>query len=103
MWSMASCIIPVVREWLRIGPRFRKFLIGLAITVAVAAVGGFVYYELLKAGYVRYGKYDRRERGALKVGAPAPDLDLTMYDGSAVRLSQLWGAQPVFVVFGSCT
>lgn len=81
----------------------KKILIGSAITLAVVAAGGFAYYELLKAGYVRYGKYDRRERGSLKVGQAAPDLDLTMYDGSAVRLSQLWGAQPVFVVFGSCT
>ena len=83
--------------------RKKKILVRSAITLAVVAVGGFVYYELLKAGYVRYGKYDRRERGSLKVGQVAPDLELTMYDGSAVRLSQLWGGQPVFVVFGSCT
>jgi len=56
------------------------------------------------AKFVHYGKYDHRERGSLQVGGQAPDLDLTMYDGSSVRLSQLWGgAQPVFVVFGSCT
>jgi hypothetical protein len=83
--------------------RARKILIGAAIGIAVVAAGGFTYYELLKAGFVRYGKYDRRERGSLKVGGVAPDLDLAMYDGSSVRLSQLWGAQPVFVVFGSCT
>ena len=83
--------------------RKKKVWIASAITVAVVAAGALVYYELLKAGYVRYGKYDRRERGSLKVGQAAPDLELTMYDGSAVRMSQLWGAQPVFVVFGSCT
>lgn len=83
--------------------RARKILIGAAIGLAVVAAGGLTYYELLKAGFVHYGKYDRRERGSLKVGGVAPDLDLTMYDGSSVRLSQLWGAQPVFVVFGSCT
>jgi hypothetical protein len=83
--------------------RKKKVLIGSAIAVAVLAAGGLGYYELLKEGYVHYGKYDRRERGSLKVGQTAPDLALTMYDGSAVRLSQLWGAQPVFVVFGSCT
>ena len=83
--------------------RARKILIGAAIGLAVVAAGGLTYYELLKAGFVHYGKYDRRERGSLKVGGQSPDLDLTMYDGSSVRLSQLWGAQPVFVVFGSCT
>jgi hypothetical protein len=81
----------------------KKILIRSAIALAVLAAGGLVYYELMKAGFIRYNRFDRRERGSLKVGALAPDLQLTMYDGSPVRLSQLWGAQPVFVVFGSCT
>jgi hypothetical protein len=82
----------------------RKAGIGFLATVVVVAVAGLAYYELMKAGFIRYNKYDRRERGSLKVGGQSPDLDLTMYDGSSVRLSQLWsGAQPVFVVFGSCT
>jgi len=71
--------------------------------LVVAAALAFTYYQLLKAGIVHYGRYDRREKGSLVVGATAPDLDLTMYDGARIRLSQLWGAQPVFVVFGSCT
>jgi hypothetical protein len=84
--------------------RARKILIGVAIGAAVMAAGGLAYDQLQKAGFVHYGKYDHRERGSLQVGGQAPDLDLTMYDGSSVRLSQLWGgAQPVFVVFGSCT
>jgi hypothetical protein len=81
----------------------RKILIGVGIGLAVVAAGGVIYYELLKAAFVHNGKYDRRERGSLKVGGQAPDLDLKMFDGTPVRLSQLWGAQPVFVVFGSCT
>ena len=84
--------------------RARKILIGVAIGAAVVASGGLTYDQLQKAGFVHYGRYDHRERGSLQVGGQAPDLDLTMYDGSSVRLSQLWGgAQPVFVVFGSCT
>jgi hypothetical protein len=83
--------------------RWKKALVASAIVVAVLAAGGFTYYELLKAGFVHYGKYDHRDRGSLKVGAAAPDLDLTMYDGSPVKLSKLWGERPVFLVFGSCT
>lgn len=78
-------------------------MIGAAVTLSVAAVGFFTWYQLVKAGVLRYNKYDRRERGTLAVGATAPDLVLTMYDGSSVRLSELWKAQPVFLVFGSCT
>ena len=86
--------IPAVRK---------KALILVAIGLGVVAAGGLTYYQLLKAGFVHYGKYDHRDRGTLKVGAAAPDLDLTMYDGSPVRLSQLWSERPVFLVFGSCT
>src|SRR5438445_5645682 len=112
MWSMARSSerffnAPSVRATPRGGStiaavkRWRKALIASA--VAVLAAGGFTYYQLLKAGIVHYGRYDHRDRGSLNVGAAAPDLDLTMYDGSPVRLSQLWGERPVFLVFGSCT
>jgi hypothetical protein len=80
-----------------------KILIGAAVAAAVVALGVFVYFQLVKAGVLRYNKYDRRERGSLAVGDVAPDLALTMYDGTPVRLSELWGSRPVFLVFGSCT
>jgi hypothetical protein len=70
---------------------------------AVGALGFFVWYQLVKAGVLRYNKYDRREKGTLRVGHVAPDLALTMYDGSPLRLSELWRTKPVFLVFGSCT
>ena len=69
----------------------------------LAGAGLFMRYQLVKAGVLRYNKYDRRERGSLVVGATAPDLELAMYDGSSVRLSKLWETKPVFLVFGSCT
>ena len=81
----------------------RKILVGAAIAAAVAVLGGLVYYQLVKAGVLRYNKYDRRERGSLSVGDNAPDLALTMYDGTPLQLSELWRARPVFLVFGSCT
>ena len=81
----------------------RKVLIRVAIGLAVVAAGGLTYYQLLKAGFVHYGKYDHRDRGTLRKGGAAPDLDLTMYDGTPMRLSRLWAQRPVFLVFGSCT
>jgi cytochrome oxidase Cu insertion factor (SCO1/SenC/PrrC family) len=85
-------------------PKRKKVLIAAAACVGVAALGGFAYMQLMKKGWIKYNKYDRREEGRLRVGDTAPDLDLTMYDGAPVRLSSLWGSgKPLFLVFGSCT
>jgi hypothetical protein len=81
----------------------RKVLMGAALVAALAVAAFFTWYQLVKAGILRYNKYDRREKGELRVGGDAPDLALTAYDGSPRRLSELWRAQPAFLVFGSCT
>jgi hypothetical protein len=73
------------------------------VGVVVGAVGWLTYMELVKKGILRYNRYDRRVEGTLKVGHQAPDVTLTMYDGSDVRLSTLWKAKPVVLIFGSCT
>jgi hypothetical protein len=59
--------------------------------------------KLVEAGWLRYNKWDRREQGALRVGQPAPDLELPLLDQGSLRLSELWRERPVFLVFGSCT
>ena len=80
-----------------------KVLIAVAAGLGVA-LGGFVYMQLVKKGYIKYNEYDRRVEGRLRVGDTAPDLELSMYDGAPVRLSSLWGdGKPLFLVFGSCT
>lgn len=76
---------------------------GALIVLAVAAAGGLAYMKLVEKGYLRYNKWDRRVRGTLRVGDQAPDLELTWYDGSRLRLSSLWRTKPAVLVFGSCT
>jgi hypothetical protein len=81
----------------------KKAMIIVAVLAVVGAGGFFGYMQLVKAGYVRYNKYDRRERGALREGGPAADVALTTYEGAPLRLSWLWNRRPLFLVFGSCT
>ena len=79
-------------------------MIAVGAGLGVVALGGFVYMQLMKKGYIKYNEYDRRVEGRLHVGDTAPDLELAMYDGTPVRLSSLWGdGKPLFLVFGSCT
>lgn len=80
----------------------KKIAAAIVALAAVTAVGFYAYMELVKAGILKYNKYDRRTQGNLKVGSPVPDLTLALYDGSTVQLSSLW-KKPVMLVFGSCT
>ena len=82
---------------------WKKGLLGLAGVAAVGVGAFYGYYALVKAGVLRYNEFDRRERGKLKVGDAVPDLALPLYAGGEVRLSELWRARPVVLVFGSCT
>ena len=83
--------------------RWKKAALGSALVLALGVGGFYGYMQLVKAGVLRYNKYDRRERGELVVGSTAPDLALKLYDGAPLRLSELWASKPVFLVFGSCT
>ena len=83
--------------------RWKTIVAATAATLALAVGGMFGYYQLVKAGVLRYNKYDRRERGALLVGGSAPNLALTTYEGAPLKLAELWATKPVFLVFGSCT
>jgi hypothetical protein len=81
----------------------KKLWIGSATVLAAAGLGFVGYMQLVRMGVLRYNKWDRRERGTLGVGDAAPDLELSLYDGGSVRLSELWRSEPVVLVFGSCT
>ena len=84
----------------------RRWRVILAWTTGVVFAGGlvyFAYWKLLEGAWIRYNKWDRRERGTLQVGHRAPDLELPLIDDSRVRLAELWRARPAVLVFGSCT
>jgi hypothetical protein len=85
------------------GSRFREAAALTALAVVLAVSGHFAWLMLVREGILKYNQYDRRERGRLKVGSPAPDLVLSRYDGDRVRLSELWREKPVVLIFGSCT
>jgi hypothetical protein len=80
-----------------------RWLVGTGFGLAILAGAGFGYMELVKAGFIRYNRWDHRDRGTLKKGAQAPDLTLSLYEGGSVSLSSLWNQKPVLIVLGSCT
>ena len=69
----------------------------------VGGVGYLGYRKLLEGGFIKYNEWDRRDRGTLRVGHRAPDLDLPLLDEGRVRLAELWRERPAVLVFGSCT
>jgi hypothetical protein len=80
----------------------KKIVIGVLAIAALGAGGFYGWMQLVKAGILKYNKYDKRAEGALRVGGSVPDMRLALYDGGAVQLSSLW-KRPVMLVFGSCT
>jgi hypothetical protein len=83
--------------------RSRRPVTWAGVAAGVAALGFLGYMKLVEKAYLRYNEWDRRERGELRVGRPAPDLELPRLDTGTVRLSELWRERPVVLVFGSCT
>ena len=59
--------------------------------------------KLVEAGWLRYNKWDRREKGALRSASRRPTSSCRCSTQGSVRLSELWRERPVFLVFGSCT
>lgn len=93
---LSGAVVP----WLS---RRRKHLIAAGAVLAALGLGFLGYMKLVELGYLRYNKWDRRVRGTLRVGDPAPDVELTRYDGARLRLSSAWARRPAVLVFGSCT
>jgi len=90
-------------ERMRIVVPRRKIVLGTALALVLGAGGFEGWMALVRAGVLRYNKWDRREKGTLRVGDRAPDLEVAAYDGSSLRLGSLWDGKPAVLVFGSCT
>jgi hypothetical protein len=83
--------------------RHRRAAAWAAAAAGLTALGFLGYMKLVEGAYIPYNKWDRRERGELRAGLPAPDVELPRLDSGTVKLSELWRERPVFLVFGSCT
>jgi hypothetical protein len=99
--AMAEMRVLLSRLWQR--RRWRLAVWWACGLAGASAAGFFGYMKLVEGAWIRYNEWDRRERGTLRVGHQAPDVDLLRLEGGSVRLSELWRARPVFLVFGSCT
>ena len=81
----------------------KKWLIGIAVLVAFAALASQGYYYALEKAWIRYNEYDIRSEGMLRVGDLAPDLELGSLDGGTQKLSDLFKQKPLVLIFGSYT
>ena len=80
----------------------KKILIGIALVIAAA-----VAYAVVSFGprnIIGMLRYDQRQEGSLKVGDPAPNVELLALDGTTpAPLKDAIGGKPLVLVFGSFT
>ena len=81
----------------------KKWLIGIAALLVVAALGYRGYFYALEKAWILYNEYDIRSEGTLRVGDLAPDLELATAEGGTQRLSELFEQKPLVLIFGSYT
>lgn len=107
-----------------IGPRTRRWIVGIVATLAVlwVACAGFIWHAMHEPpeqfgmvmsklpGPVPFLLFPfetmwlRARAGSLQIGDPAPDFSLMNLDKSAqVQLSALNQQKPVVLIFGSYT
>ena len=80
----------------------KKLAMGvLAILVVAAAV---VVFRIGPRNILGMIRYDQRQEGKLRVGDPAPDVQLVALDGARpVRIRDSIGEKPLVLIFGSFT
>ncbi|MGH9366080.1 MAG: hypothetical protein ACRD3M_00205 [Thermoanaerobaculia bacterium] len=76
----------------------------LAVGLLVVAVVAYGVISFGPRNIVGMLRYDQREEGKLRVGDPAPDVELVALDGTTpVRLKDSVGGKPLILVLGSFT
>lgn len=75
------------------------YVLGLVLFVGVTAAVAWIGPRNV-LGILRY---DQRREGALRVGDPAPDVELVSLSGQTVHLRERIGGRPLVLVFGSFT
>ena len=85
----------------------RAFIaLGLVMVLGLASwyLGPKIYRRALINAWIHYNEYDIRREGSLRVGDPAPDLELLRVSGGGTaRLSDYWAEKPLVLIFGSYT
>ena len=83
----------------------RQWILRTVLLVVVAgALSVWAYFAAVKRAWIPYNEYDIRSKGVLRVGDPAPEIELENADGSGPRsLSELYSEKPLVLVFGSYT
>ena len=82
----------------------KKWVVGVAAVLILAALGGLAVMEASKRAWIRINEYDIRSEGLLQVGDLAPDVELLTPDGSEPRrISDLYADKPLVLAFGSYT
>jgi hypothetical protein len=81
--------------------KLRRILLAAAALAALGA--GFMVWRIGPRNVIGMLLYDQRREGAVKVGDPAPDVELHRLDAGTERLSAWFGERPVVLVFGSFT
>ncbi len=85
--------------------RWKKpLLIVLGLVIGLGIPGYFVVRHAITHAWIRYGEYDIRTEGTLKVGDLAPNLTLQRADGEgSLSLAEAYAVHPLVLVFGSYT
>jgi hypothetical protein len=80
----------------------KKLAVGAALLVLAVPAAGVAWIG--PRNVIGMLRYDQREEGRLKVGDPAPDLELLAVDGERrERISAHIGEKPLVLIFGSFT
>lgn len=84
------------------GKGTKRLAAGAALLLVIGA--SVMLWQIGPRNVIGMLRYDQRQEGALKVGDPAPDVELIALEGARpTRLSTWFGDRPLVLIFGSFT